>query len=166
MFVRKILRHSKNLLTEKIFSGKKHHIMNELVITLTMAICLKNTVLIILLPCRQVKCNVCWPSVAVKRTQFPENVHQQREVRSWRWQSRKKKSYAYVRSILPVKRNKKNTVDYCELLLRTPNETKRALCFSKSKRPNFIGQTTGKNTSQNFKLHQHISWRTLSLKSS
>ena len=55
MFFRNILRHWKNLLTEKIFSGKKHHIMKELVVTLTMAICLKNAVLIILLPSRKVQ---------------------------------------------------------------------------------------------------------------
>ena len=47
----------------------------------------------------------------------------------------KRKPYEAIAYVLPVKRNKKNTVDYCEMLLRTPNETKRAICFSKSKRP-------------------------------
>ena len=42
---------------------------------------------------------------------------------------------AYVHSVSPIKRNKKNTIDYCDLVLQTSNETKRAICFSKSKRP-------------------------------
>ena len=41
---------------------------------------------------------------------------------------------AYIHNVSPVKRNKRNTIDYCELTLQTEKETQKAICFSKSKR--------------------------------
>ena len=119
MFIRKILRHSKNLLTEKIFSGKKHHSMKELVVTLTMAICLKNAVLIILLPSRKVECLLtisCCQKNAVPR---------KRPLTTWN-------SFLTLTVAEKEKLMKSSPMytTYCPL-----KETKRAICFSKSKRP-------------------------------
>ncbi len=46
----------------------------------------------------------------------------------------KRKAVAYVQHISPVKRNKKDTLNYSSLTLQTAEGEKQALCFSKSRR--------------------------------
>ena len=42
---------------------------------------------------------------------------------------------AYVQSVSPIKRNKRNTLDYCNVKLQTEDTFYDAICFSKAKRP-------------------------------
>ncbi|CAB4009144.1 Hypothetical predicted protein, partial [Paramuricea clavata] len=46
----------------------------------------------------------------------------------------KRKTIAYIQSLSPEKRNRKDTLNYSSLTLQTAEGTKQALCFSKSKR--------------------------------
>lgn len=49
---------------------------------------------------------------------------------------------AYIHNVSPVKRNKRNTIDYCELTLQTEKETQKAICFSKCKRRILLDRET------------------------
>lgn len=47
---------------------------------------------------------------------------------------------AYVQNVSPLKRNKKNTIDYTTLTLQTSTTTQPAICYSKNKRKNPRGK--------------------------
>lgn len=73
---------------------------------------------------------------------------------------------AYVHNVSPVKRNKKNMVDYCDLLLQMPNETKRAICFSKFKWPILLKDNWLEHHSEFQTLPTHLTKNGMGVKSS
>ena len=83
-------------------------------------------------------------SPPVRQPEGPRESEPQRPVGSSMKRQGDREIIAYVHCVSPMKRNRKNTMNYCNLKVQTDNDVKPAVCFSRAKRSLLVDRAVTK----------------------